>query len=1492
MNKINIEEMKRYLKRSLKKKIKITTSLIVLFMMSNSIGMATQITIDSGKIGSYGRNNSSRGSIALNPKTENDSAVQHQVVKDYAIAIGVGAEAANSDSVSVGHESKANAVNSVAIGNKAEVTKDENDAIAIGYLAQVMPSDKTEANGQAGSIAMGREARTWSIQSTAIGTKSEVVSSTLFDNSSKRGGQGLAIGAGSKAVDQATSLGNETFAIGRSSIAIGSDDNEQFKEQITKEDFNHYFKKLFKVIDPTGSDYGYNKDGQLKAPNKLRYSPTLAAGEGGIAFGTRALSYGIGATSIGAFSYALGDYSTAMGAKTRAEGDGAIAIGNETKVFSDNSVAVGNKNEVSENGGMAYGYNAISSGNNTIAIGSNVYGNVDIDTEKVTDGVHKQYRDDANDETTISTIDTDFEDKNIEKTLGDLDTLYKTQSYTTTLVDKKLKFNGKEESTGKQVKKSSGKNAIVVGTDSVAKGENSITFGHAAFGMKDNTVSIGSYTYVNGKNSLGLGIASRVFSDNSLSIGVGSVVTHNANNSLIFGNSSVVKAKNSLAIGNYSKAELENSISIGNHSNTDYNPEWLEEPGYAPKGAISTLTSKGIGVVSIGTIGKERRLTNLASGYRDTDAVNVSQLRSLEEKLSTVNPDEEDTSMINYLSVDKKNTGGEGYKAKEIAMKEVYYKEYIKLKAKALEMEVRKTRNEEHFKKEYTDKITNRINELEKKGIKAINDAKTDIYDKYNDKYIKDNTKTVDSILKEISESKDAALAKKQTEILSKEEIEKVKASNYNNDGATGADAVALGYGANAKGSQAVAIGKEAKANGVQSVVIGSPNSSNSKKDEDTDSNIGEISAGTSSVSIGNGVKSGNYAVGIGGNVVARDTAVAIGDRARAIGKFGIAIGEKAKVEKENGIAFGNIATSTEKNAIAIGNSSKATKENAIAIGQGAKSEQNDSVAIGNGSEANSSTAKAYLTDDTNTGGRTFAVGGTNIKRRITGVADGSADSDAVTVAQLKKLSEKGITFKDDKDTETTVSLTGKIKISGKEENTNGKYRNISVTTNNKNLEVALSKTLKGITSIENGKDSAKLTLNNDNIAINNKKLTGLTNGSGDTDAVAYGQVKNPFKVVADNNSTGVDQALGKKIEITGRKSINDGTSEAWSVNGNNNPKNGRYTTENVETFVSSSSEGTKVLVGLREDPTFKKITLKDGDTKQVELTPTTDSLTLNSKKISGLSNGTNDTDAVAYGQVKNPFKVVADNNATGVDQALGKKIEITGRKVTNNVISSDAWDVKENNNPKKGRYTTENVETFVSTSGEGTRVLVGLREDPTFKEVKLANSGKNVKFGIDDKGNATLTDAQNTTASPIVTEATVGNQKISYVANSKNKKETTLTTGFDFTSKDLEIKTEDNGKVTFNLTDTVKNSLNGKGNDGRDGKTGDSSAGSKGLTGKDGLNGKDLTTKVNALRNGEAGTVVYTDKDGNRLVKANDGKYYEATNVDEKGEVQNNATA
>ena len=114
------------------------------------------------------------------------------------------------------------------------------------------------------------------------------------------------------------------------------------------------------------------------------------------------------------------------------------------------------------------------------------------------------------------------------------------------------------------------------------------------------------------------------------------------------------------------------------------------------------------------------------------------------------------------------------------------------------------------------------------------------------------------------------------------------------------------------------------------------------------------------------------------------------------------------------------------------------------------------------------------------------------------------------------------------------------------------------------------------------------------------------------------------------------------------------------------------------------------------------------------------------------------------------------------------------------------------------------------------------------------------------------------------------------------------------------QIKTvASNGTITLSLAEKVTNKLDKLGDtaaDGRDGKAangqaGDAgNAGDKGATGKDGLNGTNLTDKVNALRNGEAGSVVYTDENGERLVKANNGNYYKTTDVDKTGNVVNNA--
>ena len=112
-------------------------------------------------------------------------------------------------------------------------------------------------------------------------------------------------------------------------------------------------------------------------------------------------------------------------------------------------------------------------------------------------------------------------------------------------------------------------------------------------------------------------------------------------------------------------------------------------------------------------------------------------------------------------------------------------------------------------------------------------------------------------------------------------------------------------------------------------------------------------------------------------------------------------------------------------------------------------------------------------------------------------------------------------------------------------------------------------------------------------------------------------------------------------------------------------------------------------------------------------------------------------------------------------------------------------------------------------------------------------------------------------------------------------------------------VTTTANGNaITVDLAQSVKDKINtaatvaGNGKDGRDGSNGTAGASITGPTGKDGLNGQNLTDKTNAIRNGEAGIIVYTNDAGERLVKANDGNYYKAADVNADGTTVAGATA
>ena len=283
----------------------------------------------------------------------------------------------------------------------------------------------------------------------------------------------------------------------------------------------------------------------------------------------------------------------------------------------------------------------------------------------------------------------------------------------------------------------------------------------------------------------------------------------------------------------------------------------------------------------------------------------------------------------------------------------------------------------------------------------------------------------------------------------------------------------------------------------------------------------------------------------------------------------------------------------------------------------------------------------------------------------------------------------------------------------------------------------------------------------------------------------------------------------------------------------------------------------------------------------------------------------------------------IADENVTIKGVASKAKLDEVAGKVTaaEGDITKLKAGVEEN---KNGLGDLKNkVDTVEGTANKAKEDLAGLTTKVAGIDEKVAAQGEKIAAADDkiaaieknitdnvvtndsmagklealktDLGtNTTLSFAGDTTIDDKGTES-ADDDNNSATKLSLNLKEKTL----KVKGATDEIKTEAKGDtITVGLSDKVKkelaniSKLGDTAADGRDGKgaTGksaddpDATAADKGLTGQDGLNGKSLTDKVNALRNGEAGSVVYTDDQGNRLVKANDGNYYKADQVDKDG--------
>lgn len=271
---------------------------------------------------------------------------------------------------------------------------------------------------------------------------------------------------------------------------------------------------------------------------------------------------------------------------------------------------------------------------------------------------------------------------------------------------------------------------------------------------------------------------------------------------------------------------------------------------------------------------------------------------------------------------------------------------------------------------------------------------------------------------------------------------------------------------------------------------------------------------------------------------------------------------ENAITGVSNVISFGHQNTISANNAVAIGNGAGVSVEGGVALGVGSVA-STVAGALGYGAAEGETSIAWNATHGAVSVGS--SVEGKEITRQITNVAAGTADTDAVNVAQLKKVSEaaasasQGWKLKTKKGNASDVKPGDEVEFDGD--------ANIQVGNDGNKVSVTLKNQLTGIQSITGAgegagsisfADGGKVKVNDVTIEKGGK-ITGVANGVADTDAVNVSQL-NAVKETANkgwNLSTNGDEAStkvapGETVDFSGDKNISvshDGTNVKVELN-------------------------------------------------------------------------------------------------------------------------------------------------------------------------------------------------------------------------------------------------------------------------------------------------------------------------------------------------------
>lgn len=179
-------------------------------------------------------------------------------------------------------------------------------------------------------------------------------------------------------------------------------------------------------------------------------------------------------------------------------------------------------------------------------------------------------------------------------------------------------------------------NTIAIGDDTIASGDASIAFGNDAVADKGYAAALGDRAKATGIGATALG--SETQASGEWASAVGESANAAGNYSTALGMRSSVTAEYGTALGTQARVSHAGSVALGDRTVAD--GATLGTAAYVPPAstyAVAGTAPKG--EVSLGSAGNERRVTNLAAGATDTDAVNVSQLKAVDSKVASLAQD-------------------------------------------------------------------------------------------------------------------------------------------------------------------------------------------------------------------------------------------------------------------------------------------------------------------------------------------------------------------------------------------------------------------------------------------------------------------------------------------------------------------------------------------------------------------------------------------------------------------------------------------------------------------------------------------------------------------------------------------------------------------------------------------------------------------------------------------------------------------------------------